>query len=242
MRKIRLLLIEDEQTLAGIIKDTLNDNGFDVDMAFNGEEGLRKFNAFNPDIVVTDIMMPKMDGFSVAEHIRVLRKNIPILFLTARTKVDDVIHGFEIGGNDYIRKPFAMGELIVRAKALVGKASSKEHSDPEYFTIGKYKFVPAKNLLEFYSSSEKNIQPQTSILSQRESNILSYLCRNINETVPTKDLLLDIWGDDSYFNSRSLNVFISHLRNYLGHDTSVTITNIRGVGYKLSGPSATRYQ
>lgn len=238
MNKIKLLLIEDEETLSGIIKETLNENGFDVETARNGEDGMKRFNCWNPDIVVTDIMMPKMDGFTVAKHIRMVRKNIPILFLTARTKVDDVIHGFEIGGNDYLRKPFAIGELIIRARALVGRAACGTQHEQREYTIGVYRFIPSENRLEQRCNGDT---VQSLPLSQRESDILQYLCKNLNETVPTKDLLIDLWGDDSYFNSRSLNVFISRLRNYLNGDKRISITNFRGVGYKLGVPATESY-
>jgi DNA-binding response OmpR family regulator len=231
MNTVKLLLIEDEETLSEIIRETLNENGFEVETARNGEEGLKRFNSWNPDIIVTDIMMPKMDGFTVAKHIRRAGKRVPILFLTARTKVDDVIHGFEIGGNDYLRKPFAIGELIIRARALVGRASANLHQEEREYMVGSYRFIPTENRLELRG---KSAVVHTTALSQRESDILQYLCKNINEIIQTKEILIDLWGDDNYFNSRSLNVFISRLRNYLSSDKRISITNFRGVGYKLN--------
>ena len=225
-RKIKLLLVEDEQTLAGIIADTLGERGFEVTLAYDGEAGLKKFHAEHPDVVVTDIMMPCMDGFTLVEHLRKTGNRTPILFLSARSSADDVVQGFELGGNDYLRKPFAISELIVRVKALLGKnGSPAKPEERQLLEIGSFTFDAAKGVL----TRDGNHQE----LSTRESEVLSYLARNPGEIVPTQTLLLNLWGDDGYFNSRSLHVFITKLRNKLAADPVVSIVNARGIGYKL---------
>lgn len=223
--KIKLLLVEDERTLAGIIRDTLGEKGFDVSVAYDGLEGLRRFNAERPDVVVTDIMMPTMDGFTFVDHLRRAGSKTPVLFLSARSSADDVVEGFELGGNDYLRKPFAMSELIVRIRALLGKSLENNAPEDEPFSIGSYLFDPGKQTL----SHEGEVQQ----LSGREAEVLLLLANNMGNVVPMKTMLLNLWGDDGYFNVRSLHVFITKLRSRLAGDTSVAIINIRGTGYKL---------
>lgn len=222
---IHILLVEDEQTLAMIIKDTLEESGqFVIRVAVNGEEGLRLYFENKPDIVVTDVMMPRMDGFEMVRRIRQTDLTTPVIFLTARSAVKDVVEGFELGANDYLRKPFGMQELIVRIKALVNKPQA--HAKPETrFRIGAYEFDSAAQKL-YHASGEEE-------LSHRESEILKRLCLNASQVVNTQDILLDLWGDDSFFNSRSLHVFITKLRRKLAHDDRIRIVNVRGIGYKL---------
>lgn len=223
MEKIRLLLVEDERTLAGIICDTLNEKGFDVCVAYNGVTGYDLFEHTPIDVVVTDIMMPHMDGFTFVKKIRQRNKNIPILFLSARSGADDVVEGFETGGNDYLRKPFAMSELIVRVKALLGRASCGESEKPQaVFQLGRFVFDHPKCLLN------------QEILTAREADLLLALSSHLGEVVSAHDLLVELWGSDTYFNNRSLNVYISHLRQRLATDKSIAIINVRGVGYKLA--------
>ena len=223
--KIRMLLVEDEQTLADIIADTLGEKEFDVTVAYNGAEGLRRFDERRPDVVVTDIMMPGMDGFSFVDALRRRSADVPILFLSARSAVDDVIHGFETGGNDYQRKPFAMSELVVRVKALVGRNRVARQRSDTHYRIGRFEFDVARQRL--------NDGDHTQELSAREADILKLLCEHADEVVPTPLILQRIWGDDSFFNARSLHVFITRLRRRLSSDPSVQIVNARGVGYKL---------
>ncbi|WP_029906206.1 response regulator transcription factor [Prevotella sp. 10(H)] len=221
---IKVLLVEDEPSLAMIIKETLEKRKFKVDCATNGKEGLEMFYKLNPDIVVADIMMPKLDGFSMTQLIRQTDKQTPILFLSAKSKTDDVVQGFEIGGNDYLKKPFGMDELIVRIKALLNRVHSKEPENKVY-QIGEYTFDPLM---------QKLIHPQkTELLSHREAAILEHLCSNQNNIVENKAVLLELWGDDSFFNTRSLHVFIVKLRKKLSLDSRIQIINIRGIGYKM---------
>ncbi|EJX01913.1 two-component system response regulator [gut metagenome] len=230
MEKTNVLLVEDEQTLAMIIKDTLESQDFLIHTAADGEEGLRLFFELQPDVLVADVMMPRMDGFEMVRRIRQTDKRTPVLFLTARSAINDVVDGFKLGANDYLRKPFGMQELIVRIQALVGRAFiSEETAVPAAITydIGNYRFNPTTQTLSH--------QLQVQELSHRESEILRRLCQYRNTVVHTQDLLLELWGDDSYFNTRSLHVFITKLRHKLAADASIRIINVRGIGYKLLG-------
>ena len=219
---INVLLVEDEETLALIIKDTLEGQGFFIRLAKDGEEGLRQFFEEKPDVLVADVMMPRMDGFEMV-------KQTPVLFLTARSATNDVVEGFELGGNDYLKKPFGMQELIVRIKALLGRASrypAPENQPPATeFEIGRYRFNATTQRLSYLGSETE--------LSHRESEILRRLCENRNEVTPMQDILIDLWGNDTFFNQRSLHVFITKLRHKLSRDERIRIVNVRGIGYKL---------
>lgn len=226
---INVLLVEDEETLALIIKDTLEGQGFFIRLAKDGEEGLRQFFEEKPDVLVADVMMPRMDGFEMVRRIRRQDKQTPVLFLTARSATNDVVEGFELGGNDYLKKPFGMQELIVRIKALLGRASrypaSENHPPATEFEIGRYRFNATTQRLSYLGSETE--------LSHRESEILRRLCENRNEVTPMQDILIDLWGNDTFFNQRSLHVFITKLRHKLSRDERIRIVNVRGIGYKL---------
>lgn len=223
--KIKVLLVEDEETLLMIIKDTLEDEGFDIITATDGLKGLECFHQEKPDVVVSDVMMPNMDGFELVSKIRQTNKTTPILLLTARSATKDVVNGFETGANDYLKKPFNMQELIVRIKALVGRIQPESvDKNRSTFSIGNYKFNAASQTLTYNSED---------ILSHRESEILKHLCINMGNVVETQNLLLDLWGDDSFFNTKSLHVFITKLRHKLSEDQRIKIINVRGIGYKL---------
>lgn len=224
--KINVLLVEDEQTLAMIIKDTLEESDFVIHTAFDGEEGLRRFFDLRPDVLVADVMMPHLDGFEMVRRIRQTDKQTPVLFLTARSAINDVVEGFQLGANDYLKKPFGMQELIIRIKALAGKAFTFTEEKPETcFEIGSYQFDSVTQRLSIAGAKQE--------LSHRESEILKRLCINRNQVVNAQDILLELWGDDSFFNSRSLHVFITKLRHKLAQDERIRIINIRGIGYKM---------
>ncbi|MDR0824400.1 MAG: response regulator transcription factor [Prevotella sp.] len=224
MNAIKVLLVEDEPALSMIIKDALEKREFSVECAENGNVGLAMFHKRKPDIVVADIMMPKMDGFSMAQLIRQSDRQTPILFLSAKSRTDDVVQGFEIGGNDYLKKPFGMEELIIRIKALLNRVQTEIPQDKIY-QIGEYTFDPLQQKLTHPQSTE--------ILSHREAAILERLCFNQNNIVENKAILMELWGDDSFFNTRSLHVFMVKLRKKLSLDSKIQIINIRGIGYKM---------
>ena len=231
---IKVLLVEDEQTLAEIIKDTLDSNGFEVTLKFNGEDALQAIlNGLEADVIVSDIMMPKMDGFTLMKELGRHGVKIPVLFLTARSDTNDVVKGFELGGSDYLKKPFAIAELIARIRSLAGRWAQKQRDGlQETIQVGKYALDVRTRMLN-YGVAGTNEYEQTE-LPYRECEVLAYLARHINETAATSDMLTQIWGDDSYFNSRSLNVYITKLRHKLQKDKNISILNIRGVGYRLA--------
>ena len=226
--KIRLLLVEDETDLAGIISDTLSEKGFEVRCVGNGADGLRAVTDFRPEIVVTDIMMPVMDGYTFVRKLRESGSAVPVLFLSARSDAEDVVRGFELGAGDYIRKPFAISELIVRIHSLLGHRHPE--TDPMQtglpVTLGRFTFDPAAGTLSMNGNS--------TVLPSREAALLFLLSSHIGETVPNPIILKNIWNDDDYFTTRSLNVHITRLRKRLAADPSVSITSIRGIGYRLT--------
>jgi DNA-binding response OmpR family regulator len=228
-KTINILLAEDERTLAMIIQDTLDGQGFHVTVASDGEEALRLYAANKPDVIVADVMMPRLDGFELVRRIRKHDPLTPVIFLTARSAVNDVVHGFEMGANDYLKKPFGMQELIVRIKALLGRACTvtPQPEEATRFTIGQYLF---DSVIQRLTHVPTGTQAE---LSYRESEILRRLCLHPSEVVTSQSLLLELWGDDSFFNNKSLHVFITKLRHRLGQDQRLRIVNVRGVGYKL---------
>ena len=228
----KILLIEDETLLGKIVKESLEVRGFDMHLATDGHEGLMMYRQLNPDLIVMDIMMPEMDGISLAKEIRRNDKHIPIIFLTAKSQTTDVVKGFESGGNDYLKKPFSMDELIVRIKELLKRNAISIAPEIQIFQIGKYRFDYNKQSL-FKKEEAADEKDNFQLLSHREAEILQRLCLRQNQVLERKKVLTDIWGDDNFFNARSMDVFISKLRNYLKEDPEVQIINIRGVGYKL---------
>ncbi len=228
MNKTRILLAEDEMALAHIVRESLEHENFEVILCTNGEQALQKYLEHKPDILALDVMMPKMDGFEVAKNIRLNDKVTPILFITARSQPKDVVAGFESGANDYLKKPFSVEELVVRIRVLLSDnrllQKSKVKKD-ESFSIGNILFNPNKNTIQQGIESWQ--------LSSRESDILKLLCQQEQDVLSRKSLLKTIWGDDSFFNARSLDVYITKLRKRLEPDPNVQIINIRGIGYKL---------
>ena len=221
--KIKLLLAEDEPSLAQIIQESLETRNFEVYLAANGEEALQIYQTKKPEILVLDVMMPKKDGFTLASEIRKENKQIPIIFLTAKSQTSDVLDGFEAGGNDYLKKPFSMEELIVRIHALLNRNSLKINKTA--VIIGKYTFNYLKQTLRIHET--------TCLLTHRESELLYMLEQNKNNTTDRTLVLKKIWGNDDFFNARSMDVFISKLRKKLKDDPTVQIVNIRGYGYKF---------
>jgi DNA-binding response OmpR family regulator len=219
----QLLLAEDEPSLALILKESLESRGFKVDHCEDGEEAWKSYQAKEYDLLILDVMMPKLDGFSLAQKVRKANGYIPIIFLTAKSTTNDVVEGFEKGGNDYIKKPFSMEELIVRVKALLERKSNPIHQ--EWITIGKYQFHPGKQILK--------IEQDETYLTSKESEVLKELMMHQNELTDRSTILEKLWGSADFFNARSMDVYISKLRKKLEKDPELQILNIRGYGYKL---------
>ncbi|MEI8074002.1 MAG: response regulator transcription factor [Bacteroidota bacterium] len=223
---IKVLYVEDEIFLGKIVKETLESRGFDVVMETDGADVLRSYEDEQPDICILDVMLPHRSGFEIAEDIRKINDDIPILFLTAKTQTEDLVHGFKIGGNDYIRKPFSMEELIVRIEnALRVKKEEPIIAIGETIQIGNYSFLVNKQVLRFGVVDKK--------LSYRESELLKYLYLNSNAIIDRRELLNHIWGNDSFFNSRNLDVYITKIRSFLKEDPNLEILTIKGVGYRF---------
>lgn len=223
---MNILLVEDEVSLAMIVKDALEEEGYEVALARDGLEGLEQYFKEHPALIIADVMMPEVDGFEMVRRIRRMDKEVPVLFLSARSSVDDIVFGFGLGANDYLRKPFSLRELIARVKALTVKSQS-EPVAVIYHELGLYTFYPSTQTLQIGGEEIE--------LSFRESELLRLLCESGTLPVDTKDILLQLWGNDSFYNTRSLHVFITKLRHKLEKDPRIKILNVRGIGYKLVG-------
>lgn len=222
----KILYIEDELSLGRIVKESLESRNFEVQLVSHGKDALESFKAMQPDICVLDIMLPGVDGFTIAKEIRQVSKLTPLIFLTAKVQTEDLVVGFNVGGNDYIKKPFSIEELIVRINNLLKLANQNHNGAGEVIGIGRYHFIPNRYELVMEGNTRK--------LSHRESTLLKMLCDNRNATVERKEILMKLWGDDSFFNSRNLDVYITKLRDFLKQDKSVQIITIKGIGYYFS--------
>lgn len=220
----KILLAEDEPALGQIIKESLETRNFKVLLCENGDIAFKTYVTESPELLVLDVMMPKKDGFTLAKEIRALDDKIPIIFLTAKSQTQDVVEGFTIGGNDYLKKPFSIEELIVRVNNLLNRTKEQKHED--VFHIGNYTFHFTKQTLQF--KNEKSIQ-----LTHREAQLLFHLQKNKNKVLDRSVILNKLWGNDDFFNARSMDVFITKLRKKLKQDSNVQIINVRGFGYKL---------
>lgn len=223
--KSRILLVEDEEDLTLIVTDTLRGEGYDVATAADGIEGLCKFRSEGADVVVADVMMPRMDGFTMAREIRRLSPAVPLLFLTARSAINDIEEGFEIGANDYLKKPFELRELIIRIKALLRRQGSARCDDTRH-KIGAYTFNVTTQTLSYGGKD--------TALSHFEARILELLAANIGKTVDASELMIAVWQRDDPSNRNSLHGYIHKLRRALRHDPAITIINQRGFGYMLT--------
>jgi len=219
-----ILLAEDEISLGQIIKESLETRDFEVLLCEDGEKALTVFNNKKPELLVLDVMMPKKDGFTLAKEIRALDDHIPIIFLTAKSQTQDVVEGFTIGGNDYLKKPFSMEELIVRINNLLHRTKIQKTAD--VLQIGDFNFDFPKQLLQY--KSEEATQ-----LTHREAHLLFHLIKNKNQVLDRSLILNKLWGNDDFFNARSMDVFITKLRKKLKQDDRIQIINVRGFGYKL---------
>jgi two-component system, OmpR family, response regulator len=226
-KKTRVLLCEDDPNLGSLLTEYLNAKGFETDLATDGSEGLKAFRRNSYDFLILDVMMPVKDGFTLAREIRADDKHIPILFLTAKSMKEDTLQGFEAGADDYLAKPFSMEELLVRMNAILRRTASlpQEGEEAQEFAIGTYRFDYNKQKLVHEQGETR--------LTTKENELLYLLCKNKNGVMERSVALKAIWGDDNYFNGRSMDVYIAKIRKHLKNDPSVEIINIHGRGFKL---------
>ncbi len=225
MQNIKILYVEDEPFLGKIVRESLESRAFELRWVEDGALVLEALEQFQPDVCVLDVMLPNRDGFSLGREIRVLRPTLPILFLTAKNQTADVVQGFDSGGNDYIRKPFSMEELIARIQNLLHLTRGTSSPASTHLAIGRYRFSPTRQ--------ELLLEEQSRQLSHRENQLLTILATRPNEAIPRKDILDQVWGSDAFFNSRNLDVYITRLRDYLKEDSGVQLLTLKGVGYRL---------
>ncbi len=226
MSRIKVLYVEDEMFLGKIVKESLETRDFDVVMEDDGAKVVSLFQKEQPDICILDVMLPNKSGFEIAAEIRKLNDDIPVIFLTAKTQTEDVVQGFKLGGNDYIRKPFSMEELIVRIENVLRvRKDLASELQQECIALGKYQYNLNRQVLHNGSEERK--------LSYRESELLKYLWLNKEKVIDRRDILNLLWGNDSFFNSRNLDVYITKLRNYLKDDPGLEIITIKGIGYRF---------
>jgi two-component system, OmpR family, response regulator len=224
-KKIKILLVEDDPNLGTLLKEYLNAKGYDTVLSQNGQEGYEAFCKNKFDFLVLDVMMPVKDGFTLAREIRKADKKVPILFLTAKSMKEDTLEGFNAGGDDYMTKPFSMDELLARINAILRRSQTGQPGNKGLFKIGKYAYDTNRQELKADDKIQK--------LTTKENELLRLLAANMNETVERNFALTSVWGDDSYFNGRSMDVYITKLRKYLAADPQVEIVNVHGKGFKL---------
>ncbi|MBK7233455.1 MAG: response regulator transcription factor [Saprospiraceae bacterium] len=229
MKKAKLLYAEDDETLSFITKDHLELQGYDVHHSVNGADAFEAYKKDKFDLCIFDVMLPEMDGFTLAENIRRRDQQIPILFLTAKSLKEDRIHGLKLGGDDYLTKPFSIEELILKIEIFLRRSRVFEApSQEQEIIIGNYRYLP----LEYQLIKESNVR----VLTQRESELLDFLVKHKNKVIKRSVILENLWGEDDYFMGRSLDVFISRLRKYLSDDPAIKIDNIHGIGFKFICP------
>lgn len=222
----KILYVEDEINLGRIVSETLETKGFEVLLVKDGAKVMESFKTFTPDVCVLDVMLPHVDGFELGQEIRSRYPALPIIFLTAKTQTKDVVQGFESGGTDYVRKPFSMDELIARINNQLVLATNQSLTrGEEEIKLSRFLFYPQK--LELHSSN------QIIKLSNREAQVLHLLCEYVNRAIDRKTLLMEVWGDDSFFHSRNLDVYIRKLRSYFSSDAGVQIITLKGQGYQF---------
>jgi DNA-binding response OmpR family regulator len=229
INKFKLLLVEDDETLQFIVKDNLEQNKYSVEVAEDGKIALELFNKNSFDLIILDVMLPKIDGFQVAETIRKSNQQVPIIFLTARSMTEDKITGLTIGGDDYIAKPFSMEELLLKVKIFLKRSQS--HTVPletpaKSITIGKFIFHPEELILSF--------NKETRSLTLKEAELIHFFAENPNKVLSRNEILQKVWDTDDYFTGRSLDVFISRLRKFFKPDSNIKIINLHGIGFRFS--------
>lgn len=230
--KIKILLVEDDYNLGFVVQDKLKETGYDVVLCSDGAEGIKKFNEDKFHLCIFDVMMPKKDGFTLAQDVRKIDKQVPILFLTAKNQTEDKIEGFKAGGDDYLTKPFSTEEFLLRIQSLLKRVNLvTEEDNPGTYELGAIKFDTENFKLIYASGEDKK-------LTKKEAKILLLLVQHMDKVLPRDVVLNAVWGQDDYFVGRSLDVFITKLRKYLKADENVEIGNVHGVGFKLTvGPN-----
>ncbi len=226
--KLKILLCEDDENLGMLLREFLQAKGFNADLLPDGDRGYKAFLKGKYDLCVLDVMMPKKDGFTLAQEIRNVNSEVPIIFLTAKALKDDVLEGFKIGADDYITKPFSMEELVFRIGAILRRVKGKKDKEVTMYKIGNYTFDTQKQTLTIEGRIQK--------LTTKESELLTLLCSHMNQILERNFALKAIWIDDNYFNARSMDVYITKLRKHLKGDPNIEIINIHGKGYKLIAP------
>ena len=226
--KLRILLCEDDENLGMLLREYVQAKGYNCDLYGDGDAGYKAYMKGRYDFCILDVMMPKKDGFTMAQEIRALNADIPIIFLTAKSLKEDILEGFKIGGDDYITKPFSMEELLFRIEAILRRVKGKKGKDVVAYRLGKFVFDVQKQLLIFDGDESKQVK-----LTTKESDLLGLLCAHANEILERNFALKTIWIDDNYFNARSMDVYITKLRKHLKDDPTIEIINIHGKGYKL---------
>ena len=228
--KVKILLCEDDENLGMLLREYLQAKGFVAELCSDGEAGFKAFLKTKFDICVLDVMMPKKDGFTLAQEIRSANTDVPIIFLTAKTLKEDILEGFKLGADDYITKPFSLEELVFRIEAILRRTKGKKSRESTVYHLGEFTFDTQKQLLQIGEKQTK--------LTTKENELLALLCSHSNEILQRDFALKTIWIDDNYFNARSMDVYITKLRKHLKDDPQIEIINIHGKGYKLITPEA----
>ena len=227
--EIKILLVEDDEALRFIVKDNLEQNGYQVEVAENGEIALHLFKENNYDLIILDVMLPKVDGFEVAKRIRIKNEQVPIIFLTARSMTEDKITALTLGADDYIPKPFSMEELLLKIKIFLKRSQAhpvSNNNSSKKIGIGKYIFHPEELTLSINGNSRN--------LTLKEAELIRYFADNLNKVLSRNEILEKVWGSNDYFLGRSLDVFISRLRKYFKEDQGIKIINLHGIGFRFS--------
>jgi len=227
--KLKIFFCEDDENLGMLLREYLQAKGYSTDLFADGEIGYKGFMKVKYDLCVLDVMMPKKDGFTLAQEIRAINPDIPIIFLTAKTMKEDILEGFKLGADDYLTKPFSMEELLLRIEAILRRVKGKKLKEVASYRLGKFLFDTQKQTLSYRDKTTK--------LTTKESELLNLLCAHANDVLERNYALKTIWVDDNYFNARSMDVYITKLRKLLKDDPDIEIINIHGKGYKLISPA-----
>lgn len=226
--KLHILLCEDEESLGMLVREYLLAKGYDAELYLDGEAGYKAFVKGEYDMCLLDVMMPKMDGFTLARELRMINSEVPIMFLTAKNLKDDILEGFKLGADDYLTKPFSMDELVYRMEAILRRVKARNKQMAVRYQLGRFVFDTQRQLLTIGDKSTK--------LTTKESELLTMLCTHMNDVLERDLALKTIWIDDNYFNARSMDVYITKLRKHLKDDPNVEINNVHGKGYRLVVP------